>query len=121
MNNDIVIDISSSGQVKGMHRDEFNLGFLGAQRITRASDIRFDEKTQNWRIWLANDEIDFKVALPSTHTAMTFTLVDEVGAFPTYNSARDFEVLWLNTCMRQDVAPLSDDGKKIGRYLYLYK
>ena len=113
--NEIVIDVAQCGRVTGMHRDEFNLGFLGNQKIERASDIRFDEGTQQWRIWLADKQPGDTKMLEDT-----FTLVEGVGAFPTYNAARDFEVLWLNEAMKAGFPALSPAGVMLGVTLYQF-
>ena len=111
MPKEIVINITPGGVVSGMHRDELSLAFLGKQKIERASDIRFDEVAQNWRIHLADG-----------HTAETneqkFCIVHSVGGFASYNEARDFEVRWLNECMKMQVAPLSTAGQWLGGELY---
>jgi hypothetical protein len=107
--NEIVIDIAPNGRVHGMHRDVFDLSFLGPQRISRASDIQFDFSKQEWRIWLpAGNEIGF-------------TRAESVPGFPTYCGARDFEVLWLNECLKAGFTPLSAEGQFLGQSLYYLK
>lgn len=107
---EIVFSFGQDGAVRGMHRDEMSVGFLGKQKIERASDIRFDEQAQNWRIHLA-DGYD-------ASGEQRFRLSPAVGGFASYNKARDFEVYWLNQCLKEQVDPLSDAGSVIGRDLY---
>lgn len=107
MSNEMVFDIGQTGRVTGMHHDKMDMGFLGKQKITRASDIRFDTSKQQWFIHLAS---------PSHR--QRFIKSETVGGFSGYNEARDFEVLWLNECLKAKVSPLSIDGGDIGSRLY---
>jgi hypothetical protein len=96
MSADIVIDFRPEGTVQGMHRDEFNLGFLGAQRIERASEIKFNEESQLWDIYFpyrGGWESDFMFR-----------------GFETYNGARDFEVAYINACRLAGYPPVSPKG-----------
>ncbi len=112
MSKEIVINIAPGGVVSGMHRDELNLAFLGKQKIERASDIRFDDDHQHWRIHLADGHD------PITKQ-QTFWRCPAVGGFPSYNEARDFEVAWLNECLKAQVPAISTEGTNIGAAMYL--
>ena len=97
-----VINITPSGAVKAMHLDSFPLGFLGAQRIERASDIRFGEGTQTWGIWFRIDD--------------TYITPSEVyGGFNSYEEARAFEVAVMNEAMKQQTFPLQTAVQKWAR------
>lgn len=94
---DLVYDFSPEGKVEGMHHDCFSLGFLGTQKIQRASDIRFNEETQQWDIWLfSSDEWQAPTA--------------SLQGFAGYDAARRFEVLALNTCRKLGLRPTSPAG-----------
>lgn len=96
----MVIDFSPEGGVEAMHRENIlDLGFLGDQSIRRATDIRFDDKTQTWGIW------------PAAPQAGDF-LPPPVGGsgFKSYEEAREAEVAWLERCRLFDREPLSDSG-----------
>jgi hypothetical protein len=80
----MVIDFTADGGAEAMHRDGFDLGFLGKQKIERASDIRFDEDKQSWAIWL--------------NTPNGYILPDNASGFATYETARKTEVCWLEYC-----------------------
>lgn len=96
----IVISISPDGKVSGMHRDEFNLGFLGKQHIERASEILFNDDTQKWEI-----------AVPTERG--TYVVIEECGTFDSYNAARTFEVQWMNECFLNQCRPFSKQGSGI--------
>lgn len=81
-----VIDFSPSGAVSSLHHDEFDLGFLGAQRIHRATDIRFAESTQRWGIYVLRED-GYHWTIPS------------LMGFLWYDDARRFEVTWINECI----------------------
>lgn len=103
MAQDIVINFDATGRVEGMHRDEFSLDFLGHQRITRASEIKFNEATQLWDIYFpfAN----------GWHT------IAPACGFSGYNVARDFEVALLNACRLEGIDPLSYAGEALATQL----
>jgi len=97
----MVIDITATGEAHAMHRDQFNLGFLGKQEITRASDIRFDDATQLWDCYLYGGPV---------HDADAWYCAPEAKGFATYDLARKVEVEWLEQAALADVPPLSDKG-----------
>jgi hypothetical protein len=99
----MVIDFRPTGEVEAMHRDKFNLSFLGAQSIHRASDIRFDEDTQQWDIHLASEG--------------GFVPVEAARGFETYEEARKMEVRWLEMARLHDLSPLSEEGTNLLRVL----
>lgn len=98
----MVIDIGAAGTVSAMHRDTFPLGFLGNQQITRASEITFQEATQNWDVCLPDE-------MASGWTAPSIYLT----GFATYDSARKFEVLFLEHCALQSIAARSKEGTEL--------
>jgi hypothetical protein len=101
---EIVFSIDETGVVEGLHRDEFPLDFLGRQKIERASDIRFNEATQLWDIWI-----------PITK-GMDLCL-DAAAGFKRYDEARDFEVRWLNACRAANVDPVLEEAEEICKRL----
>jgi hypothetical protein len=104
----MVINFEATGEVTAMHRDEFSLGFLGKQQIERASEIKFNEETQKWDIYLPQPE-------DGPYPGMQWVTCAEGMGFAEYNGARRFEVLWLETCALYSVNPLSGDGRALGR------
>lgn len=92
----MVLDFSPTGQVQGMHRDVFPLGFLGKQTITRASDIVHDADSDTWTITVA--------------VGSTFVNVAGADGFATYDSARRMEVRWFEMCRLHGVSPVSEEG-----------
>ena len=52
----MVLTISDSGKVESIYSEEFNLGFLGDQRVFRQTDIVFDVYTQKWDIHYLNEQ-----------------------------------------------------------------
>lgn len=92
----MVIDFRPDGAVEAMHRDRFNLGFLGKQSIKRASEILFDEETQAWDIHIA--------------VGSEFILVEDAKGFADYDEARKMEVRWLEYCRLHDLEPTSTEG-----------
>ena len=94
MNNmEHVIIIGTTGAVKSMHNDRFNLGFLGQQFIDRASDIRFNEVTQSWGIWFKVRGDFHPPALPSHY------------GFDSYETARQVEVRIMNESLKTGRCP----------------
>ena len=91
----MVIDFRPDGEVNAMHRDSFDLGFLGPQEIMRASDIRFDGNRQLWDIYVAFDIDDYHY-------------VEEATGFKTYEDARRAEL-----CRLLDISPLSGSGRAV--------
>lgn len=98
-----VITFDPAGGVAAMHLDHFSLGFLGSQDIARASDIRHNSETQQWDLYIAE----------SHDKNPTYTLVEEAKGFPTYDSARQIEVQWLQNCRSMGYTPLSAPGLRI--------
>lgn len=91
-----VVVIEPSGAVRAMHNDKFSLSFMGIQVIVRASEIKWNEEAQNWEIWFRADD--------------SFLMPYRVyQTFPSYETARDFEVLVMNECMKQGKLPTDYD------------
>lgn len=92
---EIVVNISPTGLVSGLHFDEFDLGFLGDKKIGRASSINFDESDQSFYVLITGETNPPEVA----------------RGFSGYDIARNFEVEWLQACMKaQNVRPHSAIG-----------
>lgn len=104
----MVISIDPAGAASAMHRDDFPLGFLGKQKIARASEIKFNDSSQLWDIYAPYRDGD---PVEDWHT---FYYIRE---FKTYDSARRFEVLWMEHCALQSIAPLSTEGKQLAERL----
>lgn len=99
-----VIAITPEGVVSSLHQDEFSLSFLGEQKIRRATDITFNEKTQKWDIHY----IVYEGGIP-----LDTVTSEPLCGFDWYDEARKFEVLWLNECTMRSVSPLYAAGMQI--------
>ena len=53
---EITIRISKEGEVFFIYDDDPLLREFGSMQVTRASNIRWDEEKQMWRIWLVNTD-----------------------------------------------------------------
>jgi hypothetical protein len=104
----MAITFEPTGTVHAMHRDEFDLGFLGRQEIKRASEIKFHDDSQKW---------DIHVPPCADATADQWYTFHEIRGFSAYNSARKFEVLWLEHCAKDGIAPLSTYGMELAATL----
>lgn len=93
---EMVFDVGVDGSVEGLHHDEFPLQFLGKAKVVRASEIIFNEDSQLW-----------DVILPGASQPAC----ESCAGFPSYNTARQFEVSWLNACRVSAVRPASDMGR----------
>lgn len=95
---EFVIDVSSTGQMQGMHFDEFPLIQHGKDvKVERASEIFFNEDTHTWDVLLPDQEKPFTGA----------------SGFRGYDTARKFEVEWLQRCRKEDINPLSTEGHSV--------
>ncbi len=102
----MVVNFSATGMVTAMHRDAFDLGFLGKQSVSRASEIKFNEDTQLWDVYL-----------PVDYHRMQWHAIDAACGFAGYNEARQFEVKWLENCALNSVEPLRPAGIAIAALL----
>lgn len=94
---ELVIDFKNTGEVSSLHMDAFDLGFLGDKKVFRQTDIVFDDETQLWNIiYLIEGATQF-------HDSALY-------GFNSYETARKFEVLWLNDCRLMGIPPASADG-----------
>lgn len=100
----MVVSFSEEGEATALHREQFPLGFLGKQKIERASDIRFNDTTQLWDIYLLDPEglVDIM--------GDRFHLVPQARGFASYDQARDVEVVWLENCALMGVSPFHPLG-----------
>jgi hypothetical protein len=97
--NFMVIDIDTLGGIEAMHRENvLPLLDLGRAKVSRASDLVFNEQTQQFDIHLATVD-GFAQPVP------------EATGFPSYEAARDMEVRWLEMARLHDVQPASDEGR----------
>lgn len=103
MENLMVLSFESNGSVSAMHRDAFSLGFLGRQRIERASEIIFDDATQKWDLHV--------------RVGIDFVPVSEARGFEGYDEARSMEVRWFELARLHGVQPTSVEGIGILNYL----
>lgn len=93
----VVIEFDADGQATAMHRDNFPLSILGKMQVKRASDIRFNELSQLWDIWLMRDN------------GQEWLCSDAQGLV-AYDVARSVEVAWLDNCMKRGLDPKSECG-----------
>lgn len=108
---DLVIDFNADGSVEAMHTDAFPLSFLGKQTINRATEILFDENTQQWYLSYARyDEAD-PICPPQYMDLREFM-------FSGYEAARAAEVKWLNTCRETGAKPYLSEGIGILREIH---
>jgi len=98
-----VIEFRPDGKVTSLHQEAFNLRFLGAQKITRATDIVFNEATQLWNIRVLGRGYDWSASY--------------LSRFESYETAREFEVEWINHCM--EVGADWQGGSSLARSLAL--
>lgn len=99
----MVIDFAPSGAVEAMHRENvLGLGFLGPQRIIRATDIRFDTESQTWGIWPRKPGSESEEFLPPPCQA--------AAGFFSYETAREVEIRWLEYCRLVGAEPTTDRG-----------
>ena len=92
---ELVIEFGNTGNVASMHMDCFDLGFLGDKKVYRQTSIEFNTDTQHWDIvYLGTNGIN------------TGSL--SLSGFATYDSAREFEVLWLNDCRLLGLYPVTE-------------
>jgi hypothetical protein len=96
---ELVIDITESGKVESIYSDTFNLGFLGAQKVYRQTDIVFETISQTWDIHYLNED---------GTRAFGENAPPALAGFTWYEEARKFEVAWLNACREQGVASETD-------------
>lgn len=95
-----VISFGAEGTATAMHKDEFPLGFLGKQSISRASEIIFNEDTQLWDIHLPiGKEGD-----------ISWARFGVCAGFNGYDLARKIEVDWFEQSRLHSVHPLSTEG-----------
>ena len=98
---EMVFSFNPNGCVIGLHFDEFDLGFLGNKEVYRASEIFFNENTQSWSVKLPQQDKPFEVCTD----------------FDSYDEARNFEVLWLQECMKVQTDPYSKGGEYLALML----
>jgi hypothetical protein len=111
----MVIDIDACGTVQAMHRENvLPLGFLGDQKIERATDIRFDESAQTWGIWPRATPAALEAAALYLDTLPGDDFLpppsEYAKGFATYEGARDVEIKWLEQARLVGVEPTSDSG-----------
>lgn len=104
MSKELVIDFLENGEAQAMHVDSFDLGFLGNKKVQRATEIKFNETTQSWGLYLPSD------TRPGVGMEPVYYPVGSAQGFPSYEVARQAEVLWLNVCRALGEEPNSDFG-----------
>ena len=103
---ELVIDISAGGVVESLHMDEFPLSFLGPMAIERASTIEFHETSQTFYVCLTK-------AVTTTPPSNYEEIPLAARGFAGYDTARRFEVEWLNACRKQGTDPMTLEGIEI--------
>lgn len=104
MSRELVVDFLESGEAQAMHVDTFDLGFLGNKSVQRATEIKFNEASQAWGLYLPVHAQNQECVEP------TYRPVAEAQGFPSYEVARSAEVLWLNVCRAFGAEPTSEYG-----------
>ena len=94
----LVVSFLPTGQVESLHNDKFDLGFLGDKTIKRATEILFNEETQDWYIVLLDG-----------NQAPRQSWAGQDG-FTSYEQAREVEVAWLNLSRLNAADPGSAEG-----------
>lgn len=108
----MIIDFTPEGTVESLHNDSFDLGFLGAKTVTRATEIRFHEESQTWQIELPVMSVLEDLGGPTAPVCTGFQLpFPEARGFATYEQARRIEVRWLDACRLQGFDPWSINGQ----------
>lgn len=102
----LVIEVGTTGVVRALHSDKFDLGFLGPKSIERQTEIRFNEDVQKWDIhYLITGGYGDTVNAPSLNN------------FEGYEEARKFEVLWVNACRLHQITPEDHLGLAYAAFL----
>lgn len=101
---DDVIEINAAGVVTALHNDDFPLDFLGPMEVHRQTDIRYCNAV--WNIHYITNPTAKKPAYWTNRC---------VQGFPSYNTARNFEVRWLSQCRLEGVDPCSTRGQRIAK------
>lgn len=97
MNSELVIDFKNDGSVASLHTDAFDLGFLGDKKVYRQTDIVFNSDTQLWDMdYLINGNPQYRF------------IGQELSGFESYETARAYEVRWLNACRLAGMNPASN-------------
>ena len=91
---ELVIEIGCTGIAEALHMDDFDLSFLGDKKITRQTEIIFNEDGQYW-------QVSYLCAGQATHA---------ISGFPSYTKAREFEVAWINECRLLGIPPMTAEG-----------
>lgn len=105
-NTELVIDFSAEGTAQAMHMDGFDLGFLGAKSIQRATEIKFNERTQLWGLYLPD---------VANATNPVWARMPYGQGFPSYEVARQYEVVWINICRAKGLDYQTDQGCEVLR------
>jgi hypothetical protein len=93
MSFELVLNFTPDGAVDAMHMDRFDLSFLGKKHVQRATEIKFDDESQLWGLHL-----------PLKGSEGYYPVTNGQG-FDSYETARDFEVAWLNICRYRNEEP----------------
>ena len=111
----MIIDFTPDGQVQAMHRDEFDLGFLGPKHVERASEIKFNDLPQRWEIQLP---VYGNMVGSEDHSLIGWQCpFDDAAGFYTYDGARKIEVLWFDKARLEGVDPGSTEGLVILKFI----
>lgn len=113
MSKELVIEFAANGEVEAMHMDEFDLGFLGGKKVERATEIRFDEQSQTWGLFLPGGSLGESL-VPE---ARQWLYVHHGAGFSSYEVARQFEVAWLNICRAEGLNPHDQSAQHVLKIL----
>jgi hypothetical protein len=106
MSKEILVDISGAGAMHGLHFEEFSLTSFGNAQIKRATDIKWNERSQRWDIHL----LDHNENVVPHHP-------EHLAGFCSYEDARAHEVRYLQGCRLKGFSTVSAAGDELGNTL----
>ena len=98
----VVIDFNPDGTVEMMQDDKIGLGFLGRQEVRRATEIKWNNTSQDWEIEL--------LLYTSDGVPAGGQVVPQAKGFASYSLARAVEVKWLTMARAANVSPTTAEG-----------
>lgn len=106
MSKEILLDINGAGALHGLHFEEFSLTSFGPAAIKRATDIKWNERSQRWDINLLDRDENVVPHHP-----------EHLAGFCSYEDARAHEVRYLQGCRTRKIGTVSAAGDDLGEAL----